>query len=307
MARRRLQAILATTVITVGITAAPAMAQELPGLTDTVDDTLTQVTEEVSTATSDVVDTLVPTEDATTEDATAEPSEEPSEDDTLLDVGTGDGTLDVDLDVDVAPSDEDGSPQLEIDGGITVADQEVDLGDATEPIEQAIDPDPAEPTSTETSSETSTEEEAATDGTSHRGGPDGFLAGGGVVAAGDGARPVFTTGTTTTRSGSASGSRSYGAWDGGSFGVQRYGGGTMHMNRVPDPEVAPPAAAPQGADEFAEFPEAPEVAGESTPAVLATGMPDSGTDSPLVAALRALAGALVLATGAAWTRRTRDA
>ena len=304
MARRRLQAILATTAITVGITAVPAMAQQMPNLTDTVDDTLTQVTEEVSTATDDLVDTVVPTEDTTPEEATAEnaspePSEEPSEDDTLLDVGTGDGTLDVDLDVDVAPSDEDGSPQLEIDGGLTVADQEIDLGSATDPVEQVIDPDPAEPTAGE--------EEPATSDTSHHGGPDGFLTGGGVVAAGDDARPVFTTGTTTTRSGSASGSRSYGSWNGGSFGLQRFGGGTAHMDRVPDPEVAPPAAATQGVDEFAEFPEAPEVAGESTPAVLATGMPDAGSDSPLVAVLRALAGALVLATGAAWTRTARDA
>ena len=312
MARRRLQAILATTAITVGITAVPAMAQELPTLTDTVQDTLTQTTEELSSVTDEVVGTVTeaPTEEATsTETATStsdaeptpEPSEEPSsEDDTLLDVGTGDGTLDVDLDVDVAPSDEDGSPQLEIDGGVTVADQELDLGEITDPIEDAVDPDP-EPT------EDTSSDQAATEDTSRTDGPGGFLAGGGVVAAGDDARPATTSSTTSSGSGGTTGSRSVGTWDGGSFGLQRYGGGTVHTNRVPDPEVAPPAAAPEGVDEFAEFPETPEVAEGSTPAVLATGMPDTGADSPLVAVLRALAGALVLATGAAWTRATRDA
>ena len=326
MARRRLQAILATTVITVGLSAGPALGQELAGLTETLEETVASTTEEVATATEEVASTTEqvvgtvtgglaeqatssdePTDAASPDEATtsgsSDPAEAESEDDALIDLGTGDGTLDVELDVDLAPSDEDGSPQLEVDGGLTVGGEHVDVGGLTDPIEDAIDPD----------EEPAPEQGGSSDETvdyQHEG-SGGFLAGGGVVAAGDSPRPATTDTTgSSTRSSGGQGFTSFSLANGGgdSFGLQRFGGGTMDLDAVADPEVAPPAAAPGDAG-FDEFPEAPEVAEGSegvTPTVLATQAPASD-DSPLATILRALAGALVLATGAAWTRATRDA
>lgn len=303
MARRRLLTILATTVAAVGLTTGPVMAQDLAGLTSTVEDSVTSTTDSLSSTTEDVVDTLtggaLQQDTATGDDPESEPEASPSasEDDALIDLGTDDGTLDVELDVDLAPSDEDGSPQLEVDGGATIGGQEIDLGGATDPIEDAIDPDPAPSPSEEPTGGTDAPSTPRADG------PGGFLSGGGVVAAGNDPRPV-DDGSTPTGS-SLEGVAAWGALDRGSFGLQRYGGGTMQLDRVAGPEVAPPlASAPQGAEALDEL---PDVAQERTPAVLATQGPGGGDDSPLVAALRALAAALVLATGAAWTRATKDA
>lgn len=301
MARRRLQTILATTVLAAGLSTVPAWAG--PGLGDLTD----PVEETVTEATEDVVDTATET---VTGDTTSEPTPEPTDtasegDDSTIDVGTDDGTLDVDLDVDIAPSDEDGSPQLEIDGGATIADQDVDLGSVTDPIEDAVDPDPAPNPSPSPESDGDTSSDTTDENTteSRSGGSGGFLSGGGVVAAGDGARPFGTPQDSDgTPRGSALGQgfAAFGALDRGSFGAQRYGGGTMALDRVPDPEVAPPLyESPQIAD-----PTPLEVQQAETP-VLANGMSPDGSEGPMSAMLRALAAAMVLGTGVVWTRATR--
>ena len=259
MARRRLQAILATTVITVGLSSGPVLAQELSGLTATVEETVTSTSGQLASTTEEVVDTLTgaaageatadpqPTEQATTDQATTEQATTAaSEDDALIDVGTGDGTLDVELDVDLAPSDEDGSPQLEVDGGITVGGEQVDVGGATDPIEEVVDPDPAPSPSGDTSSDQTVEP--------RRDGPGGFFAGGGVVAAGDRTRPATAGASGPTSSSGGQGFTSFGSGGGDrNFGLQRFGGGTMDLDRVADPEVAPPADAPREATAFDEL------------------------------------------------------
>src|SRR5690606_4919964 len=137
-------------------------------------------------------------------------------------------------------------------------------------------------------------------------GPGGFLEGGGVVAAGDDARPVPTPGDDPAAQSLGSGFAAFGALDRGSFGLNRYGGDTMALDAVPDPEVAPPAVAdapvetPQVLDpEFA--PESPE-----TPAVYASGPSGATDEGPLAGLLKALAAAMVLGTGTVWTRATRE-
>lgn len=291
MARRRLQMILATTTITVGLAAAPAAAQDLIGeATSTVEDTVTTVEE----TTTEVVDTVEETVSPSTSET----------DEPLLDVeeGTGDGTLDVDLEVDVAPSDDDGSPQLEVDGGATVGGETVDVGSATDPIEDAVDPDPAPaPEQREPGNEGETSSDAEQPRARHTG-PGGVLEGGGVVAAGTGTRPVEAPGDTPAARSLGSGFAAFGALDRGGFGFSRHGGGTMSLDAVPDPEVAPPAVA----EAPVETPQVldPEFAPE-TPAVFASGMAPGTDDGPMSGLLKALAAAMVLGTGATWTRATR--
>lgn len=319
MARRRLQTILAATLLALGLSTAPAWAGPL----DPIGDAVGQVTEEVASVTDQVTQTTQDVVDTVTEPltggASSDPTSSPSaseSDPSTIDVGTGDGTLDVDLDVDIAPSDEDGSPQLEIDGGVTIADQEVDLGSATDPLEEAIDPDPEPqpaPSAPGDGSDTATGGDGGSttdDGTTAGGdsgdrdggltgdGPGGFLPGGGVIAAGDTPRPVDDGAPSGSSVGE--GLAAYGAIGRG-YGAQRYGGGTVATGDVPDPEVAPPSyeqpriavRTPQELE-----PESP---------VLASGAASGPvSDSPLAGLLRAFAAAMVLGTGAAWTRASRE-
>jgi len=213
--------------LTLALRAAPAAAQDLGGLTDLVEETASTaegVVSSVEETATEVVGTV--TETVAPSSSEPAPSSSTSEgDDPLVDVqlGTGDGTLDVDLQVDVAPSDADGSPQLEIDGGATVADQHVDVGGATDPIEDAVDPDPAPSTAPEPPASGG---DGGTDGdttpaTAQPDGPGGFLEGGGVVAAGDDARPVPTPGDDPAAQSLGSGFAAFGALDRGSFGLNR--------------------------------------------------------------------------------------
>lgn len=260
MGRRRLQTILATTIATAGLSAAPAWAG-VGDLTDTLEDTVTTVTEEVETV-------------------------------------TGDGTLDVDLDVDAAPSDEDGSPQLEIDGGVTIADQQVDLGSATDPVEDAVDPDPS-PAPSPSPGTDGSDTQTDTSGTSTT--PEGATASDdGVVAASTDARPLDLAPWDSPLGQAIA---AHGALDRGGFGVTRYGNGTTtSVDRVPAPEVAPrdtPVASPQFVVPDGEA---------ETPAVLATGLaPEPGGEGPIPGLLRVLAAAMVLGTAAVWTRAIRQA
>lgn len=288
MARRRLLTILATIVVAGGLSAAPAVAGPLDDLTGGLEDTVTTVTDEV-------VDDLGSGAATTTPPA--------------VEVGTGDGTLDVRLQVDVAPSDADGSPQLEIDGGITVAEQPVDVGAVTDPIEDAVDPDPdpdptpapsPSPSPTPSATPSSGQSSDAVSGPTRPSGHGGVLEGGGLVAASTGTPSPVPTGegpfARTVASGSLDGSR---------FGVKRYGGGTMHLDRVPDPEVAPPVDAAVPAPRTASPSAAPDT---QAPAVRATGAASGATDSgPMPGLLRAFAAAMVLGTGAAWVRASRRA
>lgn len=299
MARRRLLTILATTVVAGGLSAAPAFAGPLDDLTGGLEDTVTTVTEGVQGVTDGVVDGL-------TGGASSQGGASTEGDPSTLDLGTGDGTLDIDLDVDVAPSDEDGSPQLEIDGGVTVADQEIDLGSATDPIEDAVDPDPAPAPSpaptTGTATAHDTDGEASPSSPTMTGGrlPEGD----GVVAASTGDGPqAFSPEDSPFARAVGEGFAGAGALPRTSFGVKRHGGDAMSVDQVPDPEVAPPVDTAVDSPWTAAPPAEPE-----TPAVLATDTAAGATDdSPVPGLLRVIAAAMVLGTGAVWTRAFRRA
>lgn len=299
MARRRLQAILATTVITTGLTVAPAMA--LPGLDD--------VTEPLEEVVEPVTDALEPVEDVVSEvvepvESAAEPVtdvvapvlERPAAEEDPppppIEVGTGDGTLDVAADVDLGPSDADGSPEFEVDARITVLGTTIDLGEATDPVEDAIDPDP-EPTTPPADGDESSHGPVLSP--PRITGPGGLQVGGGVEPSGG---EVRTVGDTTGRDAGAPAATpavfrpGAGTTAGaGGQGSQGSLGGSTGGSATTVPDVATPG---DGADSVED------------PAVMASeGGPVDTTETS--ALLRILATAMVLGTAGIWFRATRQA
>lgn len=235
-----------------------------------------------------------PLAEVTGESTTAASDDDPSdeEDDPTVDVGTGDGTLDVELDVDVAPSDEDGSPQLEVDGTVTVLDQEVDVGAVTDPVEEAVDPDP--PPSPDDETGTSSDEGPS------RGSGGGVLSGDAVRRAGEDPDPADgeDAPTAATLDEGAGGAVALGR---GGDDVARDGDETVATDRVVEPDVATPPSE--------SVPDAPASQQDQseTSANLATGLGPDASDDPLAVPLRVLSALMVLGTGIVWMRTSRRA
>lgn len=329
MARRRLNTILATTTLAAGLSVAPAWGQSLGDLTDIVEETVTETTEVVEDTTGTVTDTVEDTastlEDTLTgggegtEDATEDSTEDSSEG----------APLDVDLKVDIAPEDEDGSPQLEVDGGVTVGDQTVDVGSITDPIEEVVDPDPSpsdpspsdpapsDPSPSPDANQPDAPDDHQTDtsSTSRDGGDDstpasrlgGLLEGGGVTAAGDEPRPADVPGSSEDDPGRAGRTvgESFAAFAANNRGsnVSRSGSSTTGSGSADSSEIAPPQVADPADPSFEQFP-ASQV---EEPSVVATRAAADGPAGSTGAVLKALAALMVVGTGVAFKRTLDEA
>lgn len=312
MARRRLNTILATTTLAAGLSVAPAWGQSLGDLTDTVEETVTETTEVVEDTTETVTDTVEETTEEVSD--TLDPSDTDSGGDSGDTDVTEDAPLDVDLEVDVAPEDEDGSPQLEVDGGVTVGDQTVDVGSVTDPVEDAIDPDPdPEPSPSPDSNEpddhqtdTSSDSRERDTDTSTGSRLGGLVEGGGVTAAGGNMRAADVPG-----SGSNDGDRrgrtvgeSFAAFAANNRGSSwSRGGSGSTTGSTNSSEIAPPRVADPADPSFEQFP-ASQV---EEPTVLATPAATGDPTSPMAGLLKSLAALMVLGTGVAFKRTLDEA
>lgn len=263
---RRRLMTILATTCVAGMVTAPALATPLDLVTEPVEEVVTEVETVVETVT-EPVDESVTEAESTTETVTDSVTEAESTGDVV------ESTTEV----------------------VTETTETV-----TDPVEDLIAPDDPDPSPSPSDSGTSSEGERRAEPTAPTtsDGPGGLLPGGGVVAAGGDARPAGSDGGATT---SSRGTTAGGGFDLDGIGVTRFGGGTASTSRVPDPEVAPPLADDPGVVE------APSVLEPETPAVLAGGVGASAEDGGVVTALlRALAAAMVLGTGAAWTRRATE-
>lgn len=320
MARRRLITILATTTLAAGLSVAPAWGQGLGDLTssleETVDETTGAVEDLVEDTTEVVEDTLEETTDTLTGSSNGDGPTLDTNDLPVLDE-LDDVPLDVDLQLDVAPQDEDGSLQLEIDGGVNVGDQTVDVGSVTDPIEDVVDPDPAPaPDAGDEGNEGNEGNEGAEDddesvtGTSSDSvvrddvwddaRPGGVLEGGAVTAAGTEPRTADTPDSGSSpgqsRSGTALG-ESFAAFVAGNRGSDWSRGGagsSLSRSEVPAPRVAGPHD-----PAFEAFPDAQV----EEPDVMATPIASGEPIDPREALLRWVAAAMVLGTAIVFKRR----
>lgn len=293
MARRRLQAILATTVITTGLSAAPAMA--LPGLEDVTDpleevvEPVTDPIEEAVEPVEDVVEPVTETVSPVLERPAAEDDDPPPP---PVEAGTGDGTLDVSADVDIAESDADGSPELELDATVTVLGTTVDVGDATDPVEDLVDPDPDPDPSTPPSDDPSSDDDPSSQGPLVQAprvvGPGGLFAGGGLQPSGGDVREVQDPGGANAAAPAVTPAiLRPGAGQGVSGGGSGGAGTTAPDVATTDDRM--------GADAAVE-----------EPAVMAADGPGAADSTESSALLRLLAAAMVLATAGVWLHTTRQ-
>lgn len=308
MARRRLNTILATTTLAAGLSVAPAWGQSLGDVTDAVESTVEDTTEAVETTTTTVEETVEETAE-TVEDTL---SGDTDDGDTTTE-DTDDAPLEVDLEVDVAPEDEDGSPQLEVDGGVTVGDQTLDVGSVTEPIENALDADQdnRDPGTDDGDGpdghQTDTSSDSRDGGdSSWANGPGGFLEGGAVTAAGGAPRPADAPGS-DSNGGNQSGrtvGESFAAYAAGNRGSDWSSGGTSSPGSTANSsEIAPPQVAGPADPSFEQFP-ASQV---EEPTVLATPAATGDPTSPMAGMLKSIAALMVLGTGLAFKRSLDEA
>jgi hypothetical protein len=223
------------------------------------------------------------------------------------DLDLGDDAVKLDPKVEAEVSSE---PKLEVEGGATVGDESLDLGEATEPLQDAVnDPGGSSPAPTPEPSPSEDPADGSSDGSSKH--DDAPVPAEDREASGTGDDQVTTAGRTEPltpeRAAQIEAFRAMRDANASSFGHADYDGRV-----IPGVQLAPRSAPVD--DTFAIDPEvapgvevaAPSVADEQERSAQLAATPFSGTMPDVPVALQLLAGTLVAGAALAWHLARRE-